>query len=162
MVCITLTEWDLEAQQQERKNAIRSSVSSITSTSEPVLTNTTATGATTTKTKFTLKKIKYSRETLQKLDKLLKSNSISGPYRSQAIRRLIGAKACCICAGIPEVELWRDMNGANLVERYCNKCYYKRKQNELESRELSANYFVKVDSVARFLNPLIFPHPTRP
>jgi len=98
---------------------------------------------------------------MKKLDKLVNnSNNLSQQWTSQAIRRLIGTNACCICAGVPEVELWCNHDGANVVERYCMKCYKKRNQNELESQKLSANYLVKVDSVTRFLNPIQLPHPT--
>jgi hypothetical protein len=151
---------DSQRQLQERKDAVDTSVSLSNSTSNP----STTTAVITTKTnKFIIRKIKYSKQVAKKLEELVKSdnnnNNTSNQCRNPAIRRLIGTKCCCICATIPEVELWYNHDGANVVERYCNNCYKKRKQNELESKELCNNYFVKVDSVARFLHPL-GPHPT--
>ncbi|HEY7109270.1 MAG TPA: hypothetical protein VH415_07585 [Nitrososphaeraceae archaeon] len=59
---------------------------------------------------------------------------------------------------IPYYELVCDVGGATRIERYCSRCYKNRDKNEQEFKELKQDFIV-VDSVARFLNPLV-PHPT--
>jgi hypothetical protein len=154
-----LEETQLE-QQQEGTEGIKTSVAPTTSTSNPtILTNQQTTTTTNKPTrKFTLRKIKYSKQIMQELNKLEKSN-ISDLYRSQRVIRLTGTRCCFVCQAIPNYELLYDEGGATRIERYCKDCYKKRKQNEQELQELKRSFIV-VDSVARFSNPIQLPHPT--
>ena len=50
-----------------------------------------------------------------------------GRYREMV--KIIGG-FCVLCAGIPTKKVTHDMDGASLIERYCDKCLEKVRINE--------------------------------
>ena len=41
------------------------------------------------------------------------------------IKKLTKVSPCCICAGIPSLEVVYDADGASRIERYCEACLKK-------------------------------------
>jgi hypothetical protein len=77
------------------------------------------------KPKASIQDIPISRQTLAKLDTLLKSNR-SRAVKDLAIRRAAGGR-CCRCTLIPTKIVKYHLDGITLAERYCGPCYDKVK-----------------------------------
>jgi hypothetical protein len=85
-------------------------------------------------------KVEYPPHILKELKRLTDSKEAE-MTRKLSIRRLIGTKSCCICQGIPEIEVIYPLGDATKIERYCHNCYNKRE--ETDSKYTDPNdYFV--------------------
>lgn len=68
--------------------------------------------------------IKIEKEKLGELELILKSIKTTDSLRHDAIKEYAGG-VCMLCAQLPTRIVRYDMDGAQLVERYCDKCYKK-------------------------------------
>ncbi|MGI8720564.1 MAG: hypothetical protein ACR2KF_08590 [Nitrososphaeraceae archaeon] len=68
--------------------------------------------------------IKISKKKLAELHEVLKSR-FTRHQRYLTIKEFCGG-ICCICGDIPSKTLVYDVDGAKLIEKYCNKCYKER------------------------------------
>jgi len=95
-----------------------------------------------------IKRLEYSPETLEELDKL-NHPTLSETTKKLIRRRLLGSiKHCCICQALPEYEVTYPLDNATKIERYCSECFNKR--GETERKFLDPNdYFVLVDKLPR-------------
>lgn len=93
-----------------------------------------------------IKKLEYTPEILDKLDRIILSKS-SSVVKRLAMKRLLGSyKECCVCAAVPEYELTYPLRNATRIERYCSECFKKRE--ETDSKYINPNqYFVLVDKL---------------
>lgn len=70
--------------------------------------------------------IKIEKLKLEELDSILKSIKTTDSLRYEAIKEYAGG-VCMLCAQLPTRLVSYDMDGAQLVERYCEKCFEKQK-----------------------------------
>jgi hypothetical protein len=70
--------------------------------------------------------IKIEKVKLEELDSILKSIKTTDSLRYEAIKEYAGG-VCMLCAQLPTRLVSYDIDGAQLVERYCDKCFEKQK-----------------------------------
>ena len=68
--------------------------------------------------------IKIEKVKLEELELILKSIKTTDSLRNEAIKEYAGG-VCMLCAQLPTRLVSYDMDGAQLVERYCEKCFRK-------------------------------------
>ena len=56
------------------------------------------------------------------LEKVVSSPQITDEIRKRMIKEFAEVSPCCICGGIPSLEVVYDEDGASRVERYCENC----------------------------------------
>lgn len=73
------------------------------------------------------------KDKLEKLKKIMESK-VAESNKKASIRSLTGGSPCCMCIGIPSLELRYDMSDergkAVVVERYCDSCVKKLYERE--------------------------------
>jgi len=71
----------------------------------------------------TVRELNIPKEILQVLEKV-QSSKVTEKTKEAVIKKLTGVSPCCICRGIPTLELRLPVHegGATQIERYCNKC----------------------------------------
>lgn len=69
--------------------------------------------------------IKVDKQQLKELKSILTSALIGAEPKLRRQRHLIGE--CLICGAIPTKLLTYDMDGAQKIEKYCDKCLKKAK-----------------------------------
>ena len=62
------------------------------------------------------------KEKLDILQKIVCSPQITDEGKKIMIKRFAGVSPCCICGGIPSLEVVYDVEFASRVERYCEAC----------------------------------------
>jgi hypothetical protein len=77
--------------------------------------------------------IKIEKEKLEELELILKCIKTTDSLRYDAIKEYAGG-VCMLCAQLPTRLVRYDMDGAQLVERYCEKCF--KKWGQLEKKKL--------------------------
>lgn len=77
--------------------------------------------------------IKIEKEKLEELELILKCIKTTDSLRYDAIKEYAGG-VCMLCAQLPTRLVRYDMDGAQLVERYCEKCF--KKWDQLEKKKL--------------------------
>ena len=65
--------------------------------------------------------IKVPEDQLKYLNQVLESNRY-GPWRKEAMIRKVMGGNCCICRGVPTMQVSYSLEGATRIERYCDKC----------------------------------------
>jgi hypothetical protein len=88
-----------------------------------------------------IKELHISQEQREKVQELLKNNYMK---KSEIIKKITGFRSCSSCAGIPDVELSFDLQGASKIERYCESCIkkvFERVKEEPKSKEELAEYY---------------------
>lgn len=70
----------------------------------------------------TIRELKLSEAVLQKLEKIVSSPRYSAEVKKNMIKKFGQVSPCCICGGIPSLEVVYDFDGASRVERYCEAC----------------------------------------
>ena len=56
------------------------------------------------------------------LEKIVCSPQITDEVKKIMIKKFAQVSPCCICGGIPSLEVLYDKDGASRIERYCSKC----------------------------------------
>ena len=71
-----------------------------------------------------VRELNIPKETLEELHKIVASNNVVDRFKHQMIRKLTGGSPCCICDGIPAVEVIYSLpdGGDTKLERYCSRC----------------------------------------
>ena len=55
------------------------------------------------------------------LEKIV-SSPVADEVKKLMIKKFAGVSPCCVCGGIPSLEVVYDADGASRVERYCSNC----------------------------------------
>ncbi|MGI0021278.1 MAG: hypothetical protein ACRD9Q_00315 [Nitrososphaeraceae archaeon] len=76
--------------------------------------------------------IKIDSEKLKELESKLKSFKTTADLRYDAIKKYAGG-VCMDCEDIPTKIVRYDMDGAQLIQKYCDKCFDK--WDKLERRK---------------------------
>jgi hypothetical protein len=70
----------------------------------------------------TIRELNIPKENLEELQQIVSSPKNRDDFKKLMIRRLAKASPCCICGGIPSLEVVYDADGASRIERYCESC----------------------------------------
>ena len=79
----------------------------------------------------TVRELNIPKENLEELQKIVSSPKINDDVKKKMIKKLANASPCCVCGGIPSLEISYPEGGATRIERYCSKCIervYSREQ----------------------------------
>ncbi len=95
-----------------------------------------------------VKEIHISNDQIAQIKKITSSYRTPS-YKASLIRRVTGKSPCCICGGIPSMEVRYPMDDVVRVESYCEQCIksvFERISLEPKSAELVAEYYGCVKS----------------
>ena len=70
----------------------------------------------------TIRELNIPKETLQELEKIVSSPRTTDVAKKLMIKKFAKVSPCCVCGGIPSLEVVYDADGASIVERYCESC----------------------------------------
>lgn len=105
--------------------------------------------------KVDIKQLNIPRDELDYLQKIVTSNRLAEKTKLNIIRKLTDGTPCCLCAGIPSVELSYRVGPSRVIERYCKGCMDKvftRESLEPKNKDPYeiAEYYgcTKVDQIA--------------
>ncbi len=73
----------------------------------------------------TVKELNIPKDKLEVLERIVSSNNIKDETKHRMIRKLSEGSSCCICRGIPSMEVIYHLEGATKMERYCSECIKK-------------------------------------
>ncbi len=75
------------------------------------------------KAKVTIKELNLTPEQINAVEKIMSGIPSSREMKRREVKRILNGSLCCICFGIPSVELGTPAGrGGIVVERYCEKC----------------------------------------
>ena len=80
-----------------------------------------------------IRKIALDKNILKKLLERLKNPHVSDAAKNHLIKKLAGG-FCSDCDGIPTIIVSYDVDGAQLIQKYCDKCF--KKWDNLEKKEI--------------------------
>ena len=80
-----------------------------------------------------IRKTALDKNILKKLLERLKNPHVSDAAKNHLIKKLAGG-FCCDCEGIPTMIVSYDVDGAQLIQKYCDKCF--KKWDKLEKKRL--------------------------
>jgi hypothetical protein len=70
----------------------------------------------------TVRELNIPKEKLEVLQKVMSSPQTTDDIKKMMIKKFAQVSPCCICGGIPSLEVVYDADGASRVERYCEAC----------------------------------------
>jgi hypothetical protein len=70
----------------------------------------------------TIRELNIPKDTLEQLQKVVSSRQATDEIKKLMIKKFTKVSPCCICGGIPSLEVVYDADGASRVERYCESC----------------------------------------
>jgi len=70
----------------------------------------------------TIRELNIPKEKLEVLQKVVCSPQITDEVKKMMIKKFAEVSPCCICGGIPSLEVVYDADGASRIERYCEAC----------------------------------------
>ena len=70
----------------------------------------------------TIRELNIPKEKLEVLQKVVTSPHTTDETKKLMIKKFAQVSPCCICGGIPSLEVVYDADGASRVERYCEAC----------------------------------------
>ena len=70
----------------------------------------------------TIRELNIPKEKLEVLEKVVTSPQTTDDIKKMMIKKFAEVSPCCVCGGIPSLEVVYDADGASLVERYCEAC----------------------------------------
>jgi hypothetical protein len=70
----------------------------------------------------TIRELDIPKEKLEVLQKVVSSPQATDEVKRLMIKKFAEVSPCCICGGIPSLEVVYDADGASRVERYCEAC----------------------------------------
>jgi carbamate kinase len=70
----------------------------------------------------TIRELNIPKDALEKLQKIVSSPKTTEVSKKTMIKKYTQVTPCCICGGIPSLEVLYDYDGASRVERYCESC----------------------------------------
>jgi Translation machinery associated TMA7 len=69
----------------------------------------------------TVKPLDIPKDKLKDLQEFVSSNKHTSTRKQNMIKKIAG-RGCCICGGIPSLQVSYDMQGATRIEKYCDNC----------------------------------------
>lgn len=69
-----------------------------------------------------VRELNLPKDKLEVLEKIVSFNTIMDQTKHATIKKLTEGSPCCICGGIPSLEVVYDADGASRGERYCEAC----------------------------------------
>ena len=69
----------------------------------------------------TIRELNIPKEKLEVLEKIV-SSPVADEVKKLMIKKFAEVSPCCICGGIPSLEVIYDVEFASRVERYCEPC----------------------------------------
>jgi hypothetical protein len=69
-----------------------------------------------------IRELKIPNEILEVLQKVVTSPQTTDEIKKMMIKKFAQVSPCCVCGGIPSLEVVYDADGASRVERYCEAC----------------------------------------
>jgi hypothetical protein len=69
-----------------------------------------------------IRELNIPKDTLEELHKVVSSRQATDDIKKLMIKKFTKVSPCCICGGIPSLEVVYDAEGASRVERYCESC----------------------------------------
>lgn len=79
-----------------------------------------------------IKQITMNEDRLEKLLERLKNPHVSDSAKNHLIKKFAGG-FCYVCQGIPTKIVSYDVDGAQLIQKYCDKCFEKWDKLEKET-----------------------------
>jgi hypothetical protein len=73
----------------------------------------------------TIRELNIPREKLEVLQKVVSSPQTTDDVKKIMIKKFAKVSPCCVCGGIPSLEVVYDADGASRIERYCESCANK-------------------------------------
>ncbi len=70
----------------------------------------------------TIRELNIPKEKLEVLQKIVNSPHHADDVKKLMIKKFAEVSPCCICGGIPSLEVVYDVEFASRVERYCEAC----------------------------------------
>jgi hypothetical protein len=70
----------------------------------------------------TVRELNIPKEQLEVLEKIVSSPRTTDDIKKMMIKKFAKVSPCCVCGGIPSLEVIYDAEGASRVERYCQPC----------------------------------------
>jgi hypothetical protein len=70
----------------------------------------------------TVRELNIPKEKLEVLEKVVTSLQTTDEIKKLMIKKFAEVSPCCICGGIPSLEVIYDVEFASRVERYCEAC----------------------------------------
>jgi hypothetical protein len=70
----------------------------------------------------TIRELNIPKDTLEELQKVVSSRQATDDIKKLMIKKFTKVSPCCVCGGIPLLEVVYDADGASRVERYCESC----------------------------------------
>jgi carbamate kinase len=70
----------------------------------------------------TIRELKIPKEILEVLQKVVSSPQTTDDVKKMMIKKFAQVSPCCICGGIPSLEVLYDCDGISRIERYCENC----------------------------------------
>ena len=70
----------------------------------------------------TIRELNIPKEKLEVLQKVVTSPQTTDEIKKLMIKKFAEVSPCCICGGIPSLEVVYDADGASRVEWYCEAC----------------------------------------
>ena len=67
----------------------------------------------------TIRELNLPKEILEVLQKVVTSPLTTDDIKKLVIKKFAQVSPCCVCGGIPSLEVVYDADGASRVERYC-------------------------------------------
>ena len=69
-----------------------------------------------------IRRIALDKNTLNKLLERIKNPRVSESAKNRLIKKVAGG-FCCDCEGVPAKIVSYDVDGAQLIQKYCDKCF---------------------------------------
>jgi hypothetical protein len=70
----------------------------------------------------TIRELNIPKDTLEELQKIVSSRQATDDIKKLMIKKFTKVSPCCVCGGIPSLEVIYDADGASRIERYCESC----------------------------------------
>jgi hypothetical protein len=70
----------------------------------------------------TVRELNIPKEQLDVLERIVSSPKTTDEIKKLMIKKFAKVSPCCVCGGIPSLEVVYDVDAASRVERYCSSC----------------------------------------
>jgi hypothetical protein len=70
----------------------------------------------------TIRELNIPKEILEEMQKIVSSPKTTDGIKKIMIKKFAKVFPCCVCGGIPSLEVVYDAEGASRIERYCESC----------------------------------------
>jgi hypothetical protein len=70
----------------------------------------------------TVRELNIPKEQLDVLERIVSSPKTTDEIKKLMIKKFAKVSPCCVCGGIPSLEVVYDVDADSRVERYCSSC----------------------------------------